>query len=410
LLFGGQLTSNVGDAFYAIALPWYVLAHGGPQTLGLLLLAYGVPRTLCVVAGGSLADTLRPRRLMLIADLARAVIIAAFAILIGFFAPLLWQLAALSAAYGAFSGLFLPPSTSIIPDLLADDALQAGNSLSFASTQFGALFGPALGGLIVGFFAPWIALLADAGTFLVSALSLATMRQPRPVRASGTNPGGAGVPVDPVLGLPDGSLNAAPASSPGEPHTFWQLLLRSPLLQVVLVFSILGNLSLSGLTEVAFPDLMKGPFHATATQYGLALGGFALGALVGGLFAGLLGRLPRRGIFIAFLWFAQAAVLALIPYVGGIIGAGALLAALGLANGSSNVFVVTVIQQRMPAALLGRVMGAIIFTSLGLYPLSVTAAGYLVQSHGPALLFPASGALVALAVILAVLRREIRQL
>ena len=93
-----------------------------------------------------------------------------------------------------------------------------------------------------------------------------------------------------------------------------------------------------------------------------------------------------------------------------IIGATALLAALGMANGSSNVFVITAIQQRMPGALLGRVMGAIIFTSLGVYPLSVAAAGYLVELYGPSPLFPASGVLVALAVVLAVARREIRQL
>jgi MFS family permease len=394
---GGQLTSNIGDAFLAVALPWYLLSHGGPEALGLVLLAYGVPRTICVVAGGTLADRLRPRRLMLIADVARTVIMAAFAILIGFFAPPLWQLAALSAVYGAFSGLFLPPSTSIIPDLLPDDALQAGNSIASTSAQFAALVGPALGGLIVGFFAPWIALLADAGTFLISALSLGAMRQSRgPMATAATSPSDTGVGEGAVFSQ--------------EPRTFWQLLQSSPLLQVVLVFSILGNVSLGGLTEVAFPDLLKGLFHATATQYGLALGGFALGALIGGLSAGLLGRLPGRGIFITVLWFTQAVVLALIPYVGGIIGATALLAALGMANGSSNVFVITAIQQRMPDALLGRVMGAIIFTSLGVYPLSVAAAGYLVELYGPSPLFPASGVLVALAVVLAVARREIRQL
>jgi predicted MFS family arabinose efflux permease len=397
LLFGGQLTSNVGDAFYAVALPWYLLSHGGPEALGLVLLAYGVPRTLCVVAGGALADRLRPRRLMLLADVARTIIMATFAILIGFFAPPLWQLAALSVGYGAFSGLFLPPSTSIIPDLLPDDALQAGNSLSSVSTQFAGLVGPSLGGLIVGFFAPWVALLADAGTFLISALSLGAMRQARR-------------PAEPAAAIPSEPGAGEDAAVPQEPHTFWQLLRSSPLLQVVLTFSILGNVSLGGLTEVAFPALLKGPFHATATQYGLALGGFALGALAGGLSAGLLGRLPRRGIFIAVVWFTQAIVLALIPYVGGITGATALLAVLGLANGSSNVFIITAIQQRMPGALLGRVMGAIIFTSLGLYPLSVAGAGYLVESYGPSLLFPVSGVLVALAVVLAVSRRDIRQL
>src|SRR6202008_423115 len=54
LLVSGQLASNVGDAFYAVALPWYVLAeHGGALLLGTVLAAYGVPRTPLLGAGGA---------------------------------------------------------------------------------------------------------------------------------------------------------------------------------------------------------------------------------------------------------------------------------------------------------------------------------------------------------------------
>lgn len=411
LLFGGQLTSNVGDAFYAIALPWYMLTHGGPQALGLVLLAYGVPRTVFIAAGGSLADRLRPRRVMLVADAARTLLIAAIGVLIsGFFiSPLLWQLAALSAGFGIFSGLFLPASSSIIPDLLPDDELQAGNSLSSTSTQFASLVGPALGGLIVGFFAPWIALLADAGTFLVSALTLGAMRGARVSVATASMPG---TPTADEAGAaaPSGTLDAEPAVSADEPRTFWKLLRRSSLLQVILMISIVGNIAFGGLIEVALPALFKGPFHATATEFGVAVGVFAIGALIGGLGAGVLGRLRARGVFMCLLWLAQAVVIALVPYAGGVLGAGILFGAMGFANASSNVFATTAIQQRMPRALLGRVMGATMLTSFGLYPLSVAAAGYLVQDFGPAILFPACGVLMAMAALMAVSRREIRQL
>jgi hypothetical protein len=44
LLVAGQVTSNVGDACYAVALPWYVLAsHGGTVLLAAVLAAYGHP-------------------------------------------------------------------------------------------------------------------------------------------------------------------------------------------------------------------------------------------------------------------------------------------------------------------------------------------------------------------------------
>jgi hypothetical protein len=45
LLTGGQAASTIGDACYAVALPWYVLAgHGGAAALGTTLAAYGVAR------------------------------------------------------------------------------------------------------------------------------------------------------------------------------------------------------------------------------------------------------------------------------------------------------------------------------------------------------------------------------
>ena len=69
----GQLTSNVGDAFYAVALPWYVLAtHGGPLLLGTVLAAYGIPRTALLLVGGHLSDRWRPWTVMMATDAVRA--------------------------------------------------------------------------------------------------------------------------------------------------------------------------------------------------------------------------------------------------------------------------------------------------------------------------------------------------
>src|SRR5438309_3654540 len=76
LLFGGQLISTIGDAFYAVALPWLVLTNGGSaQELGIILSAYGIPRVGSVLLGGVLSDRLRPRRVMLLADAVRAVLV-----------------------------------------------------------------------------------------------------------------------------------------------------------------------------------------------------------------------------------------------------------------------------------------------------------------------------------------------
>jgi MFS family permease len=62
LLVAGQVTSNLGDACYAVALPWYVLAgHGGTVLLGTVLAAYSIPRTAGIPVGGYLCDRWGPQ-------------------------------------------------------------------------------------------------------------------------------------------------------------------------------------------------------------------------------------------------------------------------------------------------------------------------------------------------------------
>ena len=82
LLFGGQTISVIGDALYLVALPWLVLTTGGSaQELGIVLAAYGIPRALRMLVGGWLSDRLRPRRVMLIADTIRLLLVGLLAMI-----------------------------------------------------------------------------------------------------------------------------------------------------------------------------------------------------------------------------------------------------------------------------------------------------------------------------------------
>src|SRR5579863_10604010 len=82
LLAGGQFTSTIGDYCYAVALPWLVLSNrGGAILLGTVLACYGVPRMALIPVGGVLADKVGSRTVMLAADAARCVLVAAMAML-----------------------------------------------------------------------------------------------------------------------------------------------------------------------------------------------------------------------------------------------------------------------------------------------------------------------------------------
>jgi MFS family permease len=150
LLTAGQLASTVGDYCYAVALPWLVLStHGGPVLLGTVLACYGVPRTVLIPMAGMLTDKIGARRLMLLADVLRCVLVAVLALLATRHVVSLPALGPLAALIGAGEGLFIPASYTIMPSLLEPRQLAAGNSLSMAAVRAGSLLGPALGGALV---------------------------------------------------------------------------------------------------------------------------------------------------------------------------------------------------------------------------------------------------------------------
>lgn len=403
LLIAGQMVSTIGDMFYAVALPWFVLSSGGtPRDLGIVLAAYGIPRAGFVLLGGALSDRLQPRRLMLLADIARALLVGGLAAIVLLDMHTLWILCAIAAPLGAFEGLFIPASMAMLPSIMTDDDLQAGNAINMATIQISTLAGPSVGGLVVAAVRSGIAFVIDAGTFIVSAIALAAMRGKRAPKGA-TAVAEAAPLEDAIAATPE-----APAAN--EPRTFWALLRQSRLLQTGLAVSIVANLAFGGLVEVALPDLAHGPLHAGATGFGLMLSTFGAGALVGTLIGATMGRLPHRAVFALLCGLIQGVLVAVTPFTGGLTGAAITMAAWGLFNSMSNVILITLLQQKLPKALMGRIMGAFGFANFGLYPISVAVGGVVVDRLGPEILFVFTGALLFLAILYGLFQPELRNM
>ena len=424
LLFGGQVISTIGDAFYAVALPWLVLTNGGSaQELGIILGAYGIPRIGSVLLGGILSDRLRPRRVMLLADFARAILVGILAALALLGHPALWQLLLVAIPLGTFEGLFLPASFAMLPEVLEDADLQAGNALNTSSVQLANLLGSGAGGVVVGALRSGAALAFDALSFVISALSLALIRgrqkpapatedentTSQPVELSAEGMKTVAIPVggEPVAESARGEEQSDQVSD--RKVTFWQFIRASQVMQVAFIVSLFANLTFGGLSEVALPALAHGPLAAGATGYGAILAAFGAGALIGGIVTGMLGNILHRGTFALLVSMLQALAVVLIPY-GGLAGAILCMAAMGIFNSMSNVIFITVIQQIIPRHLLGRIMGVLMFASFGAYPLSVAVVGVIVARFGPTIIFPIGGAMLFLAVAFGLTRRQLREL
>ncbi len=403
LLLAGQMVSTIGDMFYAVALPWFVLSSGGTaRDLGIVLAAYGIPRAGFVLLGGSLSDRMQPRRMMLVADIARALLVGGLAAIVLLDMHTLWILCAIAAPLGAFEGLFLPASMAILPSIMSDDDLQAGNAINMATVQVSTLVGPGVGGIVVASVRSGIAFLIDAGTFVVSAIALAAMRGKRAPKGS------AAVAEAALVEAPTAEMREESAED--EPKTFWALLRSSRLLQTGLAVSIVANLAFGGLVEVALPDLAHGPFHAGATGFGLMISAFGAGALTGTLIGATMGKLPRRALLALIFSLVQGVLVAVTPFTGGLTGAAIALAGWGIFNSMSNVLLVTLLQQKLPRSLMGRIMGAFGFANFGLYPISVAVGGVVVDRLGPEILFVITGALLFVAILYGLFQPELRNM
>ena len=396
LLAGGQFASTIGDFCYAVALPWLVLStHGGAILLGIVLACYGVPRTVLIPVGGVLADKVGPRTLMLAADAARCVLVAALALLAARHTASLAVLGPIAALIGAGEGLFIPASFAIMPSLLDGERLAAGNALSTAAVQAGSLLGPALGGALVAVTrASTAAFAVDAASFGVSALTLLLIPR-RAVRGSMAAEAAAADEAADGAGDADGDQGSVLA-----------LLKRSRALQVILVVVIAANLSSGGMGDVALPSLAHASFGAAG--YGALLACYAVGGVAGTLSAARTGHLRTPMMFVSAVFLIEAAGIALIPYLGGEAGAAAALCMVGACNGLGNVTALTVLQKSVSPRLLGRMMGTLMLCSFGSFPLSVAVSGVLVHHFGPTPFFPVAGGLVAVAILGGLTQREFR--
>jgi MFS transporter len=404
LLAGGQFTSTIGDYCYAVALPWLVLSsHGGAILLGTVLACYGVPRIVAIPVGGVLADKIGPRTVMLVADAGRCVLVAALAVLATRHTASLATLGPVAAFIGAGEGLFIPASFALMPSLLDEERLAAGNAISNAAVQAGSLLGPALGGaLVAATRASTWAFVIDAVSFAVSALSLALI----PSRAAS---GSVAAAAAGAIGEAEGDEGADGASTrggSGEGTGVLALLRRSRLLQVLLIVVVVANLAGGGMGEVALPSLAHARFGAAG--YGALLACLAAGGVIGTLAAVRTSGLRTPAIFASLVFLVDGAGIALTPYLGGEAGAAAALFVVGATNGLGNVTFLTVLQKWAPPAMLGRIMSAIMVCAFGSFPLSVVITGVLVRHLGPTMFFPVAGGLVIVTMLGALTQREFR--
>ena len=181
LLWLGQASSTLGDGLVPVAVAFAVIKtlDRGPTALGVVIAAQTVPVVLFVLVGGVWADRLPRQMVMLVSDVVRGVVQATLAVLLLSGAAELWHLVVLLAIYGTAQAFFQPAATGLVPATVSPERLQQANALLGLSRSLAFVIGPAVAGVIAAVTNPGIVFVVDAGTFAISAASLALLRLSR---------------------------------------------------------------------------------------------------------------------------------------------------------------------------------------------------------------------------------------
>lgn len=382
-LWIGVTISLLGDQFYLLALPWLALQlTGSSLMLGTILMTAAIPRAALMLVGGAVTDRFSARRVLTTTAAVRAVLVGAVAFLIWRDLIQVWQLYALTFAFGVADAFSFPAGSALIPTLVRPEQLQPANALFQSSTVLTQLAGPLPAGLLIKTWGVASALFFDALSFLAVIAALFSIPEP-PSQAPAVSEG---------------------AEAPARPSMLHSIAegLRSvrddpPLMSLMAIFAAI-NFCVAGPIGVGLASLAKFRF-GSEVAFGTLLSSFSAGTLAGIVAGGTVKRPRRRGlqfIVMSLLCGVEMIGIGLVPKAYGLGVIAALLAVMGLGVGFVNVQFSSWMQMRVERALLGRVMSVLMFAAVGLVPVSLALSGVLAQwSLGG--LFIAAGAVLVVA-------------
>ncbi|MGW0532459.1 MFS transporter [Streptomyces sp. NPDC003032] len=387
-----QALSEVGNAFSLVALPLLVLhTTGSAAQMGLLTAVAGVAALLTGLVGGAWADRFDRRRLLMLCDAARLVLYGVIP-LCWALNPQIWLLYVVMALASVFEMLFRITYVTAVANLVDKEQIVAANGRLEATNAIAYIAGPALAGVVAGFFGPTAAVAINAGSFGISLVGLAFIRLRPTARPSGDE---AGSKAARARDLRSGFRVGA------------AFLWRTPVLRSLTVLLTVTTFLSLGMTDVFIYHLRHGLEQDERTVgYVLALAG--LGTCVA---AAATARLRRSWGF-GRCWLGAMSLCSVSVLVLGGTGrvsvAAVTICVYSFGMALAGVCSMSLRQQVTPDHLLGRVTSAFWTIHGSLAPLGAALLTALVGRFGTRGPLTAV-AVVFLAVVVAAAFTPIRQ-
>ena len=330
-VFAAQTLTVVGSSLTNVGVNLQVFQlTGSSLQVGLVSLVFGLALFGGLLAGGVLADRLDRRRVVLGTRAGVAVVLAGLAVNAALPGPTLWFVYLAAVLAGGINGLGGSALMAAIPALVGPKSLAAAGALITATSQFGAMAGPALAGLVAA--GPGIAVCfaIDAAGYVIGVALL-------------------------------WFLPPLPPAETGQPHQHpWRAVVEG-------VRFVRGDQVVAGLLLVdvwamvfampyaLFPQLGTEVFGGGPVAVGLLYTAPAVGAFLGALTSGWTGRVRHSGRALLAAVALWGLAIACFGLSGNLWLALAFLALAGLGDTVSEILRRALLQHYTPDHLQGRV-------------------------------------------------------
>jgi MFS family permease len=340
-----------------VAYPLLVLAlTHSPAKAGIVGFAQTLPYMLFFLPAGALVDRWNRKRIMLVADAGRAIVLGSLPLVLAFGSLPFAQIVAVAFVEGALFVFFSLSETAALPQIVPREQLPTAVAQNQARVQGADLVGQPLGGALFGI-SRLLPFAADAVSYAVSFVSLLFVR---PAFQEERSPTRTRLVADIAEGVA------------------W--LWRMPFLRTAIFLVAGSNFAFSAIFLAMIVRAKE--LGASSSEIGLMLAFSGAGALLGAMFAPWAQRRVHAKVVVIgsfWIWAAAALVLPLMH------NAFALGAVWGFAGIFGPVFNVTLASYRyalVPDRLLARVGSAALVVAWGAAPLGTITAGFLLQSLG----------------------------
>jgi len=350
LLWSAQLVSTVGTALTDLAAGILVFrVTGSALSVGLMFMAVSIPTLFIGLIAGVFVDRYDRRKIMVVADVARAAIVASIPFLIGINLAFLYIAVALVSAISQF---FNPANDALLPEVASDEELAAANSWIMISSFGSTSIGFALSGLLAAAFDINWAFWLDALTFLFSASCIMFVRVGK-VDVEGSTS------VKVVIE----NLKEGVATLVGTPILRSLFLVSAP---VYLSFGLWNVL----LLPFALNVLKAGEFG-----YGIQEGVTSVGFVVGSLLMAKWADRFREGSWIVIATIGMGIAGIFYGLTTSVVLAIALVTVSGFFNAPASISKRLILQRSTPRELRGRVFSAFAVARDVVFLIGISLAG-----------------------------------